>query len=61
LREETDGGIAMCDKCVEDEKQIAHYQPLARTTPDQKALDAINDLIMELRSAKSGRHPAREN
>jgi hypothetical protein len=44
-------GIALCDKCVEDEKQIAHYQQLARTIPDQKALDAINDLIMELRSA----------
>jgi hypothetical protein len=54
-------GIAMCDKCIEDEKRIDHYQALARTIPDQKALDAINDLIMELRSAKSARHPAREN
>lgn len=54
-------GIAMCDNCVEDEKQIAHYQELARTIPDQKALDAINDLIMELRSAKAARHPARED
>jgi hypothetical protein len=54
-------GIAMCDKCIEDEKRIDHYQALARTIPDQKALDAINGLIMELRSAKAARHPARED
>jgi hypothetical protein len=53
-------GIAMCYKCGEDEKRIAHYQQ-PRTIHDQKALDAINDLIMELRSAKADRHPARED
>jgi hypothetical protein len=61
LEKELMAGIAMCDKCIEDEKRIAHYQELARTIPDLKALDAINDLIMELRTAKAERHPARED
>lgn len=50
----------MCEKCVEDELQIAHYQQLARMVPDQRTLDAIDHQIMELRSAKAARHPARE-
>jgi hypothetical protein len=60
LERRTDDGIAMCEKCVEDELQIAHYQQLARMVPDQRTLDAIDHQIMELRSAKAARHPARE-
>jgi hypothetical protein len=52
--------LPMCDRCVEDEKRIAHYQQLARTVLDQKTLDAIDHQIMELRSVKAERHPARE-
>jgi hypothetical protein len=54
------GGDAMCEKCVEDERRIVNYQQLAGIISDQKALDAIDHQIMELRSAKAKRHLARE-
>jgi hypothetical protein len=50
----------MCVECLKEEQQIAQYQQLARTIMDQRTLDQIAHQIMELRSAKAERHPARE-
>ena len=47
----------MCDKRVELDKKIEHYERIAAAITDQFTIDRIKMLIEELRARKAGLHP----
>jgi hypothetical protein len=47
----------MCEKCVELDTKIEHYQRLADTVADRLTLDAIADRIKEMEAQKVEFHP----
>jgi FAD/FMN-containing dehydrogenase len=47
----------MCDKCVELDGKIEHYQRLSSTITDQRTLDAIKELTERMRAEKAALHP----
>jgi FAD/FMN-containing dehydrogenase len=47
----------MCDKCVELDGKIEHYQRLASLITDQPTLDAIEELIAKMKAHKAALHP----
>ena len=46
----------MCDKCVELDKKITHYQTLALRVMDPPTVEGINKLIGEIRARKAALH-----
>jgi hypothetical protein len=56
----TKGWNAMCDKCVELDGKIEHYQRMASKTPDQSTLDGIQKLIKRMKAQKAALHPEQE-
>jgi len=57
-----DGGAqmrdyAMCDKCVELDGKIAHYQRMASRITDPAMLDGIIVLIERAKAQKAELHP----
>jgi hypothetical protein len=50
----------MCDKCVELDSKIEHYQPMASRITDQAMLDGIKELIERMRAQKASFHPDQE-
>ena len=50
----------MCDKCVEIDGKIEHYQRMASRITDQLTLDAIVELIARMKAQKATLHPEQE-
>jgi hypothetical protein len=46
----------MCEKCVELDKKIAHYQRLASRFTDQALLDGIKELTEQANAQKAALH-----
>jgi FAD/FMN-containing dehydrogenase len=64
LNQATNGGcsairaeVAMCDKCVELDGKIEHYQRLSSTITDQRTLDGIKELVERMKAQKTALHP----
>jgi hypothetical protein len=49
----------MCEKCVEIDGRIEHYQNLSSLVTDQRTLDAIKLLIARMEAEKQALHPER--
>ena len=49
----------MCEKCVEIDGKIEHYQNLSSLIVDQRTLDAIKLLIAQMEAEKLTLHPER--
>jgi hypothetical protein len=47
---------AMCDKCVEIDSKIEHYQRMASRIADEAMLDGIKELIERLKAQKAVLH-----
>jgi hypothetical protein len=47
----------MCDRCVELDHKIAHYQRLASRFTDQGLLDGIKELTERAEDQKAALHP----
>ena len=47
----------MCDKCVELDGKIEHYQRMASRITDQPTLDGIKELIARMMAQKAALHP----
>jgi hypothetical protein len=47
----------MCDKCVEIDGKIEHYQRLSSNITDQRTLDGIKELIERMKAQKAALHP----
>ena len=46
----------MCDKCIELDGKIEHYQHLSSTITDQRTLDGIKELIERMKAQKAALH-----
>jgi hypothetical protein len=53
-------GTAMCERCIELDGKIEHYQRLAAGITDQRTLDGIKTLIEQMQAQKVGLHPEQE-
>jgi beta-phosphoglucomutase-like phosphatase (HAD superfamily) len=47
----------MCDKCVELDRKIEHYQRVASGFTDQPLLDGIKELVERMKAQKAALHP----
>jgi hypothetical protein len=47
----------MCDKCIELDGKIEHYQGLSSRIDDRATLDGIKKLIEGMRAQKAALHP----
>jgi hypothetical protein len=47
----------MCEKCIEVDGKIAHYQRMAFRMTDQAMLDGIKELIEQMKALKAAFHP----
>jgi hypothetical protein len=50
----------MCEKCIEIDKRIEHYQRLSSNIDDQRVRDGIKGLIASLEAQKVELHPERK-
>jgi hypothetical protein len=46
----------MCDRCIEFDRKIAHYERLASAISDQLTVDRIKMLIENLQAQKESLH-----
>jgi hypothetical protein len=47
----------MCEKCVELDGKIEHYEEMSARITDQRTLDGIKGLIKRMRAEKAALHP----
>ena len=47
----------MCDKCIELDVKVEHYQQLSSRITNQQTLDGIKKLIADLQAQKTALHP----
>ena len=52
--------LNMCDRCVELDEKIAHYQRISLAITDQLTLDGIKEAVEKLGAAKAALHPEQE-
>jgi FAD/FMN-containing dehydrogenase len=50
----------MCEKCVELDGKIEHYQRMSARITDQATLDGIKELIERMRAQKAALHPEQD-
>ena len=50
----------MCEKCIELDGKIEHYQRLSSRITDQLTLDGIKKLIAQMKAIKAALHPEQE-
>jgi len=50
-------GCQMCEKCVELDGKIEHYQRMSDRITDQPTLDGIKELIEQMKALKAALHP----
>jgi hypothetical protein len=53
-------GAAMCDKCSEIDRKIAHYKDIAASILDDLLTERIEAMIAELLAAKELLHPTEQ-
>jgi hypothetical protein len=50
----------MCEKCIELDEKIDHYEKLSRMITDERALDAIRKMIEGVKAQQAALHPEGE-
>jgi hypothetical protein len=50
----------MCERCVELDEKVDHYQRLAARITDGRTTDGINELIEQMKAEKAAPHPELE-
>jgi hypothetical protein len=50
----------MCEKCVELDKKIEHYERIRLSIADQVTVDRIKELIAEMSAQKAQFHAPKE-
>jgi hypothetical protein len=53
-------GTEMCEKCIEIDAKIEHYQRLSSMVTDPRALDAIKKLVEQMKAKKVTLHPEQQ-
>jgi hypothetical protein len=47
----------MCEKCVELDDKIQHYERIRSAISDQLTVDRIRELVEQMRAQKAALHP----
>ena len=47
----------MCDKCIQFDKKIEHYERLAGGITDELTLERLRELVREMKAQKVALHP----
>ena len=47
----------MCDKCIQLDKKIEHYERLVSGVADELTLERLRELVREMRAQKTALHP----
>jgi hypothetical protein len=50
----------MCDKCIELDDKIEHYERISVSISDQLTIDRIKKLVEQMKAQKAALHPERE-
>ena len=50
----------MCEKCVELERKIEHYERIRLSIGDQVTVDRIKELVAKMKAQKAEFHPEKE-
>jgi hypothetical protein len=50
----------MCDKCIQLDKKIEHYERLAGGITDELVLERLRELVREMRAQKTALHPEQQ-
>jgi hypothetical protein len=50
----------MCEKCIELDEKISHYERLSLAVSDELTLDRIRDAVEQFKAAKAALHPEKE-
>jgi hypothetical protein len=50
----------MCEKCVEIDGKIQHYQRLLSRITDERTVRGIKELLARMKARKAALHPDRE-
>jgi hypothetical protein len=50
----------MCDKCIELDKKIEHYERLASGMADELTLERLRGSVREMRAQKAALHPEQQ-
>jgi hypothetical protein len=53
-------GISMCDKCIELDAKIEHYQYISLMLTDQQTRDGIQKLVEQMKAEKAALHPEQQ-
>jgi hypothetical protein len=53
-------GTHMCDKCIQLDKEIEHYERLASGMADELTLERIRESVQKMRAQKAALHPDEE-
>jgi FAD/FMN-containing dehydrogenase len=52
--------LDMCDKCLELDGKIEHYQRISASLTDQLTLDRIKEMVEKMKAQKAALHPEQE-
>jgi len=50
----------MCDKCIELDDKIEHYERISVSINDQVTIDRIKKLVEQMKAQKAALHPERK-
>ena len=50
----------MCDKCIQLDEKIEHYERLAGGIIDELTLQRLRELVREMRAHKAALHPEQQ-
>jgi hypothetical protein len=49
--------LEMCDKCVELDGKIEHYERISASIGDQLTIDRLTQLVEQMKAQKAALHP----
>ena len=49
--------LEMCDKCVELDGKIEHYERVSTSINDQLTIDRVKELVEQMKAQKAALHP----
>lgn len=52
--------LIMCDKCIQLDEKIEHYERLASGITDQLTLERLRELVRQMRAQKTALHPEQQ-
>jgi hypothetical protein len=52
--------LTMCDKCIQLDKKIEHYERLASAMADELTVERLRESVREMRAQKNALYPEQQ-